>query len=212
MQNSGDGCRAIADNAEMATEEPEAEVTLEEIEAVMTERHTALGLVIDMAGSLEYTLTGVFCALVGSKFAIVVAAGQSADWLIGNCRSLARVHYEMTDEQRAAIVAALDMAAEASRARNTLVHANKSGSAVPGGRLFTIKAKRGSHLWVSQSWTPAEIRDVAMKLARASGDLRHAIEVAMGQQVMAIGDALAWEEQRRAESAGLQESSDSSQT
>lgn len=58
------------------------------VDYMQTERLLALGSVLIAAGALEDLLRDAFCALVGSKFAAVVAGGQGGDWLIGYCKAL----------------------------------------------------------------------------------------------------------------------------
>ena len=56
---------------------------------------------------MERTLEQAFCALVGSKFAAVVAAGQDVAWLIDYCKALVQAHSELPGEDRQAILDAL---------------------------------------------------------------------------------------------------------
>lgn len=86
------------------------------------ERLIALGRVVDEASKLEMALRTAFCALVGSKFAAVVAGGQMASWLIENCKALVEAHVELSDEQRQRFKDLLSASQAANTARNRLVH------------------------------------------------------------------------------------------
>jgi hypothetical protein len=50
------------------------------------DRYSALGQVVEMAAVMEVSLQMAFCALLGSKYAAVVAGSQEAHWLIGELR------------------------------------------------------------------------------------------------------------------------------
>ena len=166
---------------------------------LITERLIALGQVIEWSASMESTLRSAFCALVGSKFAAVVAGGQSADWLIGQCRALAEAHKELPADTRQAIKDALGLCEAANRRRNVLVHGVKTGSRVPDGALRTIRSRRNTHVPDVETWTPAEIREAAGALVSAAGTLFAAVQGAVSPEIMVIDDALAWEDRRRHE-------------
>ncbi len=48
----------------------------------------ALGRITESSTTMEWVLRLAFCCLVGSKYAAVVAGGQSASWLIDQCDAL----------------------------------------------------------------------------------------------------------------------------
>jgi hypothetical protein len=168
---------------------------------VITPRLVALGSVIEWSASMENILRDAFCSLVGSKFAATVAAGQPTGWLIGECRALTKVHREMTDAQRQAILDALDRCEHANRRRNDLVHGMKTASRVSDGHLQTIRSRKNTHVPVVTPWTPDTIYEAGAALLHAGLDLFAAIQNAVSPEMMVIGDALAWEDRQRGEGA-----------
>ena len=100
-----------------------------------------LGQVVHWSAMMEFTLRDAFCSLVASKFAAIVAAGQSVSWLIEQCKALVRAHREMPESQRAAINSALEHCASANEKRNRLVHDVKTAFAVDDGSFKTIRSR-----------------------------------------------------------------------
>ncbi len=82
-----------------------------------------LGSITEESAILERIPEAAFCALVGSKFAVVIASLQNAEWLIQHCRALADAHRELSDSQRGAILCALTACTAAAQRRNGLLHA-----------------------------------------------------------------------------------------
>jgi hypothetical protein len=187
----------VTDNA-VVTSEDNAEATPEGAD-VINARLVALGQVIEWSASMEHILRGAFCSLVGSKYAAILAGGQTADGLIEDCKALTDAHYEMPAEHRDAIHAALNRCKLANQRRNTLVHGVKTASRVTDGALQTIRSRRRSNTPTVEPWTPDTIREAATELLMAGMELFGAMEKAVSPQVMVIDNALAWEERRRAE-------------
>jgi hypothetical protein len=77
----------VTDNAGMASDPDPMNI--------LTTRLAALGQVIESSAFMEYTLRNAFCSLVDSKYAAIVAGGQSVNWLIEQCKALADVHHDM---------------------------------------------------------------------------------------------------------------------
>src|SRR5258708_6000393 len=71
------------------------------------ERLVALGLVIEFSASMEHSLARVFCALVDSPWAVILAAGRTAEWLIENCKALVTHRPDLTGEVSDRLLAAL---------------------------------------------------------------------------------------------------------
>lgn len=86
------------------------------------ERLTALGQVIESSVAMESRLRAAFCALVGSKYAAVVAGGQTADWLTEQSKALVDAHHDVGEAGRQAIKAALNRCKAANEQRNILAH------------------------------------------------------------------------------------------
>lgn len=149
-----------------------------------------LGQVTYHSAAMESTLRTAFCALVGSKFAAIVAAGQSTVWFIDQCKALTDAHHEMPESSRNAIKVSLNRCKTANDRRNDLVHGIKTGVAVDDGSFETIRSRLRKHMPTVQKWTPASLNEVTMELARADSELFGAIMAAVGPEVMSIDVAL----------------------
>jgi hypothetical protein len=108
---SGSSPSAVADLPLGVGVRDDAGMSSEQVGYMRTER--ALGSVIIASGVMEDLLRDAFCALVGSKFAAVVAGGQGADWLIGYCESLVKAHMELPEVSRESVMAALQLSERA---------------------------------------------------------------------------------------------------
>jgi len=137
-----------------------------------------------------------------SKFAAIVAAGQSTVWLIGQCKALTDAHLEIPETHRDAIKAALDRCAALNERRNHLVHGVKTGVRVSDGAFKTIRSRTRTYMPTIQNWTPATLREAAGELAQANSELFAAIQAAASPQMMVISDALAWEDHQAGGHAG----------
>jgi hypothetical protein len=147
--------------------------------AIQTERRVALGLVIEQSTIMEDCLRTAFCSLLGGPYAAVVAGGQGAEWLIANCKAVARVHRGITEDQRAAIKAALEDCSAANQRRNTLVHGLKAAGRATDGSFFTFRSRKGSHRAEREPWTAAETQSVAAALWQAAVSLTETMEDAL---------------------------------
>jgi len=148
---------------------------------------------------MEHALRTAFCALVGTKFAAVVAGGQSVAWLNGECEALADAHAEMPDDKRQAIKDALSLCKTASERRNILVHGVKTYSREGDGALLTFRSRKNSHVRVVQQWTPAEIGQVGRELSRATSQLYDALKSAVSHETFWLWGALSSEDRERRE-------------
>jgi hypothetical protein len=61
----------------------------------------ALGRIVDAASKLDTALRTMFCTLMDSKYAAVVAGGQMTGWLLDNCKAVLAAHSELDDGDRA---------------------------------------------------------------------------------------------------------------
>jgi hypothetical protein len=147
--------------------------------AVRSERRAALGLVIEWSAIMEEILRTSFCSLVGSKYAAVVAGGQGAEWLLENCKAVAKVHREISDDEKAAIITAIDRCSAANQRRNTLVHGIKAAGRATDSSFHTLRSRRGRHVHLREPWTVAETAEAAAALRKASASLAVAVEDAL---------------------------------
>ena len=166
---------------------------------VIAARLVALGKVIEWSASMENILRSAFCSLVGSKYAAILAGGQTAEALIEDCKALTQAHHEMPPEHREAILAALRRCKAANQRRNVLVHGVKTASRATDGALQTLRSRRRSHIPAIEPWTPETISEAAAELLQAGLELFGAMQNAVSPEVMVIDEALAWEERLRTE-------------
>jgi hypothetical protein len=151
-------------------------------------RYSALGQVVETAAMMEISLRMAFCALLGSRYAAVVAGNQETHWLIENCEALARRHQELREGHRNAIRQALRVCREANRDRNRLVHdAWSTGS---GGAPATILSAQRSYRITGRPWTEDNLTAVADAIATAQRQLLTAVEEALGAEHLQVAERL----------------------
>lgn len=163
------------------------------------DRYFALGQVVEMAAVMEISLRMAFCALLGSKYAAVVAESQETHWLTATCDTLVRHHRALNQAQREAIRATLRACRDANRARNRLVH--DAWGTSPGGAPAAIQTARASYPIAGRTWAVGEIRAVADEIGKAQNELLTAIEDALGASSLRLEGQLRDEDLRSAETA-----------
>ena len=159
----------------------------------------ALGSVTEQSARMEWVLRSIFCALIGSKYAAIVAGGQSTSWLLDNCRALVKANLEMTPEQKEELQAAFAACAAANEHRNFLVHGVPmigDDEEDEGGRGRARSRRRTDVPDIAQ-WTPDAIDEVGYQLFYATGLLLHASNNAISPEARMMDRALAQERQRR---------------
>jgi hypothetical protein len=160
----------------------------------------ALGAVVEQSARMEWVLRRVFCSLVDSKYAAIIAGGQPMSWLLDNCKALVKANLEMTPEQIAAIQAALTACSAANDNRNVVVHGLSRPGDEPEG-LEKVRSRRQTDVPDISSWSTDSMDEVGYKLVDATGQLLAAVENAMGMEAMGMDRALA-RERKRLEQAG----------
>jgi hypothetical protein len=160
----------------------------------------ALGSVVEQSARMEWVLHSVFCSLVGSKYAAIVAGGQSMSWLLDNCKALVKANLEMTPEQIAAVQAALTACSAANVNRNVVVHGLSRPGDEPDG-LEKVRSRRQTDVPDISSWTTDSIDEVGYQLVYVTGQLLAAVENAIGLEAMGMDRALD-RERKRLEQAG----------
>lgn len=158
-------------------------------------QYFALGAVVEQSARMEWVLRGVFCSLVGSKYAAIVAGGQSMSWLLDNCKALVKANLEMTLEQIAAIQAALAACSAANDNRNVVVHGLSRPGDEPDG-LEKVRSRRQTDVPHISSWTTESLDEVGYQLVNATDQLLAAVENAIGLEVMGMDRVLARERER----------------
>src|SRR2546430_319323 len=123
-------------------------------------RLIALGRVAENSANLEMTLRMALCALVGSKYAAIVAAGQQTAWLIEQSRAIVKAHREISPEDRARLIDILEACAQANASRRTLIH-HAWGTRPPDDAAQLGSSYRDYRLRVSGSITAEHVESVA---------------------------------------------------
>lgn len=142
------------------------------------DRFAALGQLVEHAAVMEIALRMAFCALVGGRYAAVVAAGQETHWLIENCDAIARQRSDIPQDRQDAIRAALRACRDANRDRNRLVH--DAWGTGPDGTPAVMQTLRHSYQISGREWSAEQIRAAAAGVASAQHRLLIAIEDALG--------------------------------
>jgi hypothetical protein len=142
------------------------------------DRFSALGQLVERAAVMEIALRMTFCALVGGRYAAVVAAGQETHWLIESCDALARQRHDILPDRRDAIRAALQSCRDANRNRNRLVH--DAWGTGPDGTPAVMQSVRHSYLVSGRQWDAGQILATAAGVAEAQHQLLTSVEEALG--------------------------------
>lgn len=147
----------------------------------------ALGGVVLEAAYLERALRTAFSALVGSKYAAVVAGHLTESALIENCRKITEYHTGLAEPTRQSVLAALTACDAARRKRNRVMH--DAWSVRPGGDVVAPRADRGHDVTVTARATD-EVERVAGQLAEAVDGLSAAMTAAFGRGWARVEDQL----------------------
>jgi hypothetical protein len=142
------------------------------------DRYAALGQVVETAAIMEISLRMAFGALLGGRYAAVVASRQETHWLIENCEAVARQHAELPQARRDAIAHALRACRRANHDRNRLVH--DAWGTGPAGGPVVIRSARRSYEIAGPAWDAGQIAAVAAAISGAQALLLAAIEDALG--------------------------------
>jgi hypothetical protein len=150
-----------------------------------------LGRVVRAASQLDHSLQNLFCALVGSKYAAVVAAGQTTEWLYRSCVALLKVHRELAPVHKDKLIALLRDGKAAADRRHRLVH--DLWASGPNG-VFLLRSQRGTHELASQPVSVAEVESVERQLTRVIVQLVPMMFEAFGPDGITLDAQLRWED------------------
>ena len=151
-------------------------------------RERALGGIVLESAYMENLLRAVFTALVGSKYAAVVGAGQNAGWLIEQCQAIAKVRQEISGDDRQAILPALSACSGTYQQRNRVVHDVWARRA--GGRAVTLRSQRKASDVKVTARTVPELQALADELGFAAGVLAAAVVAALGADCLQLENQL----------------------
>jgi hypothetical protein len=150
-----------------------------------------LGRTVQAASHFDRALQMLFCALMGSKYAAVVAAGQTTDWLCGSCMALLKVHKELAPEHKDRLIALLKEGKAAADRRNRLVHDRWAGDPM---ETFLIRSRRGTHELAMEPLSLEAVESVARVLTRVSVGLVPVLFEALGPDATTLEAQLRWED------------------
>jgi hypothetical protein len=136
-----------------------AEYTSEDLSERLTE---ALGRVVQAAAMLESQLRTVAAALLDTKYAAVLVAGQPASWLLDTIQAVARVHDAVTEDSVSELKALSSKIREALDRRNRLAHGVWSTG--PAGEIMSHTSRYRRVQWDKTPVTLQGLRDVAEEL------------------------------------------------
>jgi hypothetical protein len=145
----------------------------------------ALGGVVLESAFLERVLRAAFSALIDSKYAAVVDSRLTAATMIEDCERITRHRTDIPGAEKDRLLAALKACHQANSHRNRVIH--DAWATRPGDVTVTLHR------------TPAEVRQVADRLADAASEVKAAMTAAFGPEWDLVEDQLRQEGQRQDE-------------
>jgi hypothetical protein len=152
------------------------------------ELQRALGGVVLESAYLERVLRAAFSALVDSKYAAVIDGRMTAHGLIEDCQHIVREHTDIVEAAKAQLTEALNACAAANTGRNRVIH--DAWAYRPGNVMVTLQTQCNSQDVTVRARTPAELQDLAGRIAEAADSLAAAVTAALGPGSMRIEDQL----------------------
>ena len=122
----------------------------------------ALGRVVQAAAMLESQLRTVAAALLDTKYAAVVVAGQPASWLLDTIQAVARVHDAVGEDRMSELKALSSKIREALDRRNRLAHGVWSTG--PDSEITSHTSRYRRVQWEKTPVTLQGLQDVANEL------------------------------------------------
>jgi hypothetical protein len=150
-------------------------------------QHALGGIVIESA-YLEQVLRASLGALTGSKYTAAIDGRIMAHALIEDCRHIARVHTDLAEPARAALIGALDDCDAANRKRNRVIH--DAWAYRTGDIMITLQGQRDPQDLTTVAGTVDELTDLVGQIGTAAAALSAAVTNALGADSLRIGDQL----------------------
>jgi hypothetical protein len=157
--------------------------------AEMNDRRQALGELVEVSAHSDFVLRSLFCALIGSPYAAIVAAGQSTNWLIENCKAILQAHRGLKPEVTQDALAELAALNIARLERNRFIH-RMWGHGAEG--IIQVKGKQRDYKVTNVPTSTAEVRQVTEKLQNASSALQHWTLYELGPDAYGTEAQLRW--------------------
>jgi hypothetical protein len=148
----------------------------------------AIGGVVLESAYLERVLRAAFSALIGSKYAAVIANRLMASALIDDCRRVAEVHSGIGASERDGLIASLHHCESVNHARNRVIHDDWAFR--PGNVKVTLQSGDSSHEVTVTAETVSQLDDLAARIGRAADQVAAAVLAALGPASLLIDDQL----------------------
>lgn len=152
------------------------------------DRQHALGGVVLESSYMEHLLRAVYVALIGSKYAVVTAAGQNPAWLIEQCQALVDAHADLAEGDKVALRNALGGCSGTYKRRNRVVH--DAWAPRPQGKTVTLQSRRRDSGIAVTARTVDELRRLADDLGMAADMLSQAAIAAFGDDCLQLENQL----------------------
>lgn len=140
----------------------------------------ALGGVVLESAFLERVLRAAFSALIDSKYAAVVDSRLTAATMIEDCERITRHRTDIPAAEKDRLLAALKACHQANSHRNRVIH--DAWATRPGDVLVTLHGSQNSRDVMVTVRTPAEVRQVADRLADAASAVKAAMIAVFGPE------------------------------
>lgn len=138
----------------------------------------ALGGVVLESAYLERVLRAAFSALIDSKYGALVDSRLTAAHMIEDCERITHHRTDLPGPEKDKLLAALRACHQANSHRNRVIH--DEWATRPGDVMVTLHGSRNSRDVTITVRTPAEVRQVADRVADATSELRAAMTAAFG--------------------------------
>ena len=138
----------------------------------------ALGGVVLESAYLERVLRATFGALIDSKYAALVDSRLTAAHMIEDCERITHHRTDIPGPEKDGLLAALKACHQANSHRNRVIH--EEGATRPGDVMVTLHGSRNAHDVMVTVRTPAEVREVADRVADAANEVKAAMTAAFG--------------------------------
>jgi hypothetical protein len=148
----------------------------------------ALGGVVLESAYLERVLRAAFSALIDSKYAALVDSRLTAATMIEDCERITRHHTDIPGVDKERLLAALKACHQANSHRNRVIH--DAWATRPGDVMVTLHGSPDARDLTVIVRTPAEVRQVADRLADAASDVKAAMTAAFGLEWDLVEDQL----------------------
>lgn len=152
-------------------------------DAIQREIWGGVGALATAAAHLEFTMYQLYCRLVGSPLAEVVALGEGFSFYFERSRNLLRYRADMTDAQANHVWPLLDRVKTLMDDRNHVIHGSWMPTA-PGGpdQLHDVVLGRRGFKTPVKQFSPRRLTELASQMDEVSHELHeHVLDIFEGQ-------------------------------